>query len=265
MWLAAVVAFTEKRAVMKNILIFLLLSLMLSCSRHRRSSDAFPNLPTSDVEWITYEGILPTAHGEEVLIELHLMPGSPGLDSYYRMTETLYDPSHKYNIAMGSNFQGKYAVLLSAPGVHIVQITSRDMISSLMRDALLPDHHVDKDLYLKSTDDEQLILTDESFQESSSMYVLNRRSELFTVEGYLTVYPDTTEYFERNTRKKWSLARFGCYDEATNNYHSLAMEKHQGMYLKALSYSILRVDKNGNEYDALVFKDILLMDSAYVK
>jgi hypothetical protein len=43
------------------------------------------------------------------------------------------------------------------------------------------------------------------------------------------------------------------------------MEKHQGMYLKALSYSIRRVDKHGNEFAALVFKDILLMDSAYVK
>lgn len=82
-----------------------------------------------------------------------------------------------------------------------------------------------------------------------------------TVEGYFTVYKDTSEYYERNTQTKWPVARLAYYDEAVKKYRMLAKEKYEGIYLKALSYSVRHRDAFGKEVDALVFKKLLLMDS----
>ncbi|MEX2233922.1 MAG: hypothetical protein WD824_17280 [Cyclobacteriaceae bacterium] len=249
---------------MKNLL-FLALSVivMFSCSKSsRKISEPFPNLLTTDIEWITYEGILPSINGEEVLAELYLSPGAPSMDSYYELRETLIVPGDSPVFSMGGNSRGNYDVLFGSPGQNIIRITNRGLIGSIMRGKMFgPGDRVTRDLLLKSNGDHELVMVDKNFQQVNARYTLIRRSDLFTVEGYFTVYHDTTEYFERNTRKNWPVARFGDYDEAVNKYYSLAKEKHEGVYLKALSYSVSRIDKKGNEIDALVFKRILEMDS----
>ena len=75
------------------------------------------------------------------------------------------------------------------------------------------------------------------------------------------MYSDTTDFFEKNTRKKWSVAQLGEYDEAVNKYNYLAKEKFEGVYVKALSYTVLRKSKDGEDVKALVFKKILEIDS----
>ena len=61
--------------------------------------------------------------------------------------------------------------------------------------------------------------------------------------------------------KTWPVAPLGYYDEAVRRYGMLAKEKFEGVYVKALSYTVSHTDKNGKEWDALVFKKILEMDS----
>jgi hypothetical protein len=119
-----------------------------------------------------------------------------------------------------------------------------------------------ENLYLKSDSEHHLIFVDESLKEKSHKYLLTRRaSQLFTVEGYFTVYDDTTDFFERNTRKEWPVAQLAEYYEAVKKYDHLAKEKFEGVYLKALAYSVRHLTKEGKEIDALVFKKILEMDS----
>ena len=119
-----------------------------------------------------------------------------------------------------------------------------------------------EDLYLESRGDQELVLVDANFQRGNARYRLIRRSDLFTVEGYFTVYSDTTDYFERNTREKWPVAQLANYNEAVSQYHALAKESFEGIYLKALAYTVRQPDRNGKERDMLVFKKILQMGSA---
>ena len=104
-------------------------------------------------------------------------------------------------------------------------------------------------------------MLDEQFREVTPGYSLYRRSDLFTVEGYFTLYDSTAEYFERNTGKQWAVARFACYPDVVKKYGELASEKFEGVYLKALSYTVRQPGPSGDEIDALVFKRILRMDS----
>lgn len=80
---------------------------------------------------------------------------------------------------------------------------------------------------------------------------------MFTVEGYFTIADDTSDFYERNTGRKWAVSKLGFYDEAESSYKKMATEKYEGIYLKALGYAVSHVDNNGNETDALVFRKIL--------
>jgi hypothetical protein len=247
---------------MNKLLILLICLWLFSCSKSRNVSEPFPTPLTSDTDWISYEGILPTQNGRELLVELHLFPSSPGMDSYYKMSQTLFAEDRDNMVAMGGNYQGSYSVLRGSNGITVIQLNDRTLVGSIMRGQVFgPQFQVIEDLNLRSDGSYQLILIDNNFQDLNPRYTLKKRSELFTVEGYLTAYEDTVEYFERNTQKKWAVAQFGYYDEAVMKYHVLANEKHEGIYLKALSYTVRDKDAAGEEIDALVFKRILKMDS----
>jgi hypothetical protein len=212
---------------MKKILFVLSILGLFSCSKSsRKISEPFPNFPATDVDWVTYEGILPSENGKDILVELHLAPAAPGMDSYYRIEETLDSSSSlRTPFSMSSASRGTYSVLFGSPGHNIIQIKDRTLIGSIMRGReFSPANRVVRDLFLKTYGDHELVLVDENFQESDPRYTLFRRSDLFTVEGYFTVYNDTTDYFERNTLKKWGVARLGCFEEAMTKYHLLATE-----------------------------------------
>jgi hypothetical protein len=148
-------------------------------------------------------------------------------------------------------------------GDHILQLSNRSLIRSLMLGKEFSrGDRVTEDLFLKSNGDHELVFVNKDFVEANDRYKLIRRSDLFTVEGYFSVYDDTTDYFEKNTQKTWPVAQLACYDEAVKNYHAMAKVKFEGIYLKALSYTVKHRDANGKERDVLVFKRILQMSAA---
>lgn len=247
---------------MRKLLPYAIAVALLSCSRTRTAKEPFPDLLAPDHQWITYEGVLPSASGHDVLVELHLSPAAPGMDSYFKMTERL-GTSRNWPFAMSTSSQGTYSVLIGAQGHYIVKMANVATTGAFMLGRLpRPAERVTRDLLLKSNGDHELLMVDEDFRELAPRYRLLRRSDLFTVEGYFTVYPEGPEYFEKNTLKKWRVADFACYTEADSGYHALAKEKFEGVYLKALSYSIRQPEGSGNEGEMLVFKRILQMGTA---
>jgi hypothetical protein len=245
---------------MKTLLI-LLAGVVFACSRPQPVSQPYPNYLIKEEDWIVYEGTLPSSYGPNVHVELSIFPGAPGLDSRYRMMEYPDSDSLKeFNGWIGS--RGQYMVLSSTIG-QIIHITDRNFITGISKREDFPMPEIDKeDLYLKTDGEHRLIFVDEDFKEKSRQYVLIRRdSPLFTVEGYFSVYNDTTDFFEKNTGKQWSVAQLAKYDEAVKKYDSFAKEKFEGVYLKALAYTVRHFTKEGDEIDALVFKKILHMDS----
>jgi hypothetical protein len=245
---------------MKTLLIFLT-GAVFSCSKPQPASEPYPNYLIKDEDWIVYEGTLPSSYGPDLHVELSLFPGAPGLDSRYKMIEYPEAGSPaEYRGWTGS--AGKYIVLLS-PGGKIIHIPDRSYIRSISITGEFPRPEIGKEnLYLKNHGEYKLIFLDEHLEELSDNYVLTRRtSPLFTVEGYFSVYNDTTDFFERNTRKEWPVAELAEYDEAVKHHDYLSKEKFEGVYLKALAYTVRHLNREGEEIDALVFKKILHMDS----
>lgn len=247
---------------MKTLFLALSVLALISCSRSSRTSrESFPDYGTRDEDWISYEGVLPSKDGSQVLVTLQLMPGPPGMDSYFRLNETLGVPGER-NIPMGMiNSKGKYSVLLGPGGDHLIHITRRRLSGSLMIGRVYhSSDQIAEDLFLKG-DNDRLRLVNSNFEPINPEYTLFRRSDLFTVEGYVTVYNDTTaEFYERNTHKNWPVAPLARYDEAATKYRLRAKEKFEGIYVKALSYSVAQLNSDGEHVDALVFKKILSMD-----
>ena len=243
-------------------LIFLLAVAVFSCSGPQPDSEPYPNYLIEEEDWIVYEGTLPSSYGPDVHVELSLFPVTPGLDSRYNMIESYPNTVSPKEYGGWIRSVGRY-IVLSSPDGQIIHITDRNFIRSVsMRgDFPMPEFGTEN-LYLKSDGEHRLIFIDESLKEQSRKYLLTRRSSpLFTVEGYFSVYNDTTDFFEKNTRKQWSVAQLGEYDEAVKNYNYLAKEKFEGVYLKALAYAVRHPTREGEEIDALVFKKILQMDS----
>lgn len=220
---------------MKNFLIALAFTGLFSCSQSPEISDPFPVLLTPDNEWITYEGILPSEGGHDALVELKLRPGAPGYESHYKLNESVY----LKDAAMGVNSHGNYTVLYGGPDHTLIQIKDRTLINSVSRGRkIVWGDRVTQDLLLKSNGDYELVLLDKNMQEVIPSYKLTRRSDLFTVEGYITFANDTVDFFERNTRQPWAVSKLGKYHEADSIYKLLAKEKFEGIYLKALGYSV---------------------------
>lgn len=232
---------------------------LLSCSRHQKSPDSFPSFDIAEEDMIPYEGILPSADGLPAHTELYLRPGPPGMDGDYELHESM----NLVNVSVGASSRGKYTVLLAPAGGRIIQLKSCSLVQRPAREnEWLPAERAGRDLYLRGTDGNELALVDNNFQQIDARYALIRRSALFTAEGYITVYDDSTaEFYERNTRKKWPLAQYGCYTQAVRKYHSSAKEKFEGIYLKALSYTVSCRSDQGEPFDAVVFKKILDMDT----
>lgn len=159
---------------------------------------------------------------------------------------------------MGSLSKGVYTVLYGPKGQNILQLNGK-LLSSLSR-GKKPEYS-SVELFFKNKGDHELVLLDRDLSEASPGYSLVRRSNLFTVEGYITFVNDTSDFFERNTRQKWAVAKLGEYPEADSTYKLLAKEKFEGIYMKALGYSVHHIAEDGKEIEALVFKNILKMDS----
>jgi hypothetical protein len=94
---------------------------------------------------------------------------------------------------------------------------------------------------------------------------LYRRSNLFTAEGYVTADSTTSEFYERNTGEKWNLAKLVEYDSIKMTYQKLATEKNEGIYLKALAYSIEDSDSANSSHKSIVIKRILRMEKSSLK
>jgi hypothetical protein len=246
---------------MKNLFLIGLITLF-GCQSENKETEIFPLIYHSDNDVAIYEGVIPLESGEELTMELTLFPGSPGLDADYRLEE--WSNEHN-NYIMGRNSFNKYTTLVGAnPEEVIIKLHKCRINRMLIHGDETPgqlkkiqdSHRKSTDLYFKSKGDD-LILVDENFQAiDASKYSLVRRSKTFTVEGYITFVNDTSEFFEMNTRETWALGNRGMFAEARNRYLKLAKEKYEGIYVKALAYSVNHLSPSGKNIDALVFRKI---------
>jgi hypothetical protein len=243
--------------------------MLIACSAKENTEPVpWPVLHSPESEWITYEGEFPHGTGDTIHVEISLRPGAVGVDSYYKLSQQLSEPN---TYAMGSYSAGKYTTLYGSTDDDVViQLHNNTLLSSIVtgfkaekfkRD--LPTIFQKRELFLKSSTTDELVFLDEDLKPAGDYggYKLYKRSKLFTVEGYITFQNNTAEFFERNTRENWVVAKLASYPEAREKYGELAKEKFEGIYLKALAYSVNHKTTSGQEVEAIVFKKILKMAS----
>ena len=248
--------------------LFILLIVIVGCStKNTESEKPFQLKNVSDDEWVVYEGQLKNEKGVIEDVELSLTQASVSVDSYFR----LHISSNVNGHAIGTSFQGSYSVSYGLPnheqGITInckaEAITGRIIMNSRNEKVKVPDSETRDNLYFITDGSEKLILTSDDFKPlTGKLEALHKRSNLFTAEGYVTADSMTSEFFERNTMQSWSLAKLVAFDSIKVNYHKLATEKNEGIYLRALAYSIADDDSTNASGKAIVMKRILKIEKS---
>ncbi len=250
----------------KIVILFLLLT---ACSQAKKENGTpFSVFNVTEDEWGVYEGRITNKDGKVDNYELSLKQASVGVDSYFKLN--IFRNNYSL-VVYGLGNQGNYSVSYGLPN-HEQGLTINCHIESI-KDKVITKEDGKKinilgyegldNLYFKTEGTEKLILTNSSFRsEPNTDNVLHKRSNLFTAEGYVTADSVTSEFFERNTMEKWNLSKLMAYDSIKGMYQKLATESNEGVYLKALAYSILDSDSTGQSRKLLVIKSILKMEKS---
>lgn len=235
----------------------MLIFILPACTvNENRNQKPFPVLATSaDDEWATYEGKW-LKQGGIIRFELSLKSGSLGYDSYYKLTE--YFESDRS--ASGTPSHGLYSTYNRFAnkelGICLHDVGTYEN-GNYLRFKKNNDIDGQDEMYFVTRGNDELLPCNNTFTPltTDKRYTLHKRSNLFTVEGYFTMAEDSIEFFERNTREYWKITDLGEFNELTLAYHKLVKEKYEGIYLKALAYTVLDTTSKSGK-GALVIKRI---------
>jgi len=230
--------------------------LVVSCStqNQKEASISIP-LSSTESEWTIYEGKWKTKEGV-LRIELTLQTGAPGVDSRFELIEKMESVSR----GSGAMSRGNYTLLYGQQNNETV-IRLNNLPPSnqtpYFRQSKSWLFDANEEMYFVSRGSSELLPCDKDFKVYSSekTFALHKRSDPFTVEGYIT-FSDSVDFFERNTGEHWKVSDLGEYDTLQIMYGQMAKEKFEGVYLKALACSVLDTTSI-NENRSLVIKRIL--------
>ena len=219
--------------------IMLLAAIVVACKvENRKEIVAFPTEPALDDEWAVYEGRW-LAKEAIVRFELYLKSGTVGIDSYYRLHEKLDSDS----LSSGTTSRGLYYSYAGSPDMELrIKLPG---LGPYSKGTYLRYHGEDSDfpdeMYFITRGNGELIPCDNQFEPITTdwQYTLHRRSRTFTIEGYVTFEKDSTRFFERNTRERWIVTSLGEYDKLKLKYSQLAKDPNEGIYLRALAYTLV--------------------------
>lgn len=262
---------------MKKITILILL--FTACSKPQEQKQTpFPIVAVSGDFRVVFEGTILSDNGTELKAELSLIETSVGLESDFELNKTI----ETKQVATGGISKGKYAISYGLPKnekaltltdefshdqkTTIDKTLSQDEIEIRKKMEKYGQYLATSKVYFRTFGSDKLIQTNKNFEPlNNSKYILYHRSNLFTAEGYVTADSTTSEFYERNTGEKWNLAKLVEYDSIKKVYQQLATEKNEGIYLKALAYSIEDADSANTSHKSIVIKRILRLEKSSLK
>ena len=246
---------TSRKGVRNKLFLFIVFA--SSCTVHdEEKQQPFPVSTISvDDEWATYEGKWLT-QGGIIRFELSLKSGAFGYPSFYRLRELFVaDSSASGAISQGlySSYSGssdkEFRICLHGVSTYVKGNYLRYKKSGTVDN--------EDEMFFMTRGNDELLPCDDLFTPLTvdRRYTLHKRSNLFTVEGYFTLEQDSIEFFERNTSEYWDITDLGEFNELTDAYNKLAKEKYEGIYLKALAYTVRDIHSTTGK-NALVIKQI---------
>ncbi len=223
-------------------------------------------------EWMVYEGVVRSDAGNDIKIELSLLQGVVGAVSKYK-TQEEYIGVGKEKLLTTS--MGDYHILYGTGDDLLINIptnkgysfgwlgSSYGMGTAKIDSDLMEKAKISKLTFKTGRNSNELTMVDDHSMPMANddRYTLKKRSHLFTVEGFVTIEPQVTDFFEINTRENWPVSKAGSYGEVEEKYIELAAERHEGIYTKAVAYYIDDSDSTGREFKSLVIKRIVEMKS----
>jgi hypothetical protein len=236
----------------------LLLLVLFACSNKEKIEPPLsPVVEDEKPKKIFYEGTIKSKYGEGP-IELSLEEVETGLTSSFELKGDI-----KKDIVFG-RATGEYSTLSGAAGNEIIlQLKGRFFVMTHARKAkkgavTFGDELNEIELFFITEGGNKLVLVDEDFDRiaDDNRYTLYKRSRQFTAEGYITFEESRIEFFEYNTNERWNVAPLGVFDDVKKLYDSIATQKFEGVYVKALAYS---VQSDSSDQELFVIKRILEM------
>lgn len=230
--------------------------LLICCSCKTKPHQDFVIVTTGDEEWTHYEGQW-TMDAGVVIMRLALKTGAHGLEAQYKLSESVL----KENWASGTSSYSTYSTYFgggsnSSMGIvlHNLSKFSDNPFFRYRKSLDLPE-----EMFFITRGQNELLPCDPDFKPltTDKRYTLHRRSELFTVEGYVTFDDDSVDFYERNTSKRYNVADLAEFSKVEAGYKKWATTKHEGVYVKALAYTV--VDSTARRNSALVFKKVLML------
>ena len=257
---------------MKKLILFYFL--LVACTSARKEKQPFPVFTQAEAEWVVYEGKIITDSGALTGVELSLRQGAVGLESFFEMKKSTFHSDDFYSWHSQGNYKVSYGLEGNEQGLTIIEpvfefsakVVSSEKVEGETSEKLLVKAVKSQELlgtpelYFKTEGNEGLVQTNKHFEALDPRLVLYRRSELFTVEGYITFEDSGTDFFERNTMENWKVSRLGEIDSVKIKYIELATEPHEGIYLKALAYSVANTTTESRR--ALVIKRPLRIEKS---
>ena len=238
----------------KTMTLFFLI--LIACSLPKKEERVpFPVFSIADDEWVNYEGRWLTKGGI-LRLELSLRAGAYGIDSDYKLRESFESDS----VAHGSFSQGQYSAYLEGNSKQF-KICLHDLSEySYGNHWRYKRPNLEEEIFFTTRGNNELLPCDENYEPitTDKRYTLHKRSKLFTIEGYMSYESDSAIFFERNTRERWFLSDLGEFEKLKSTYKELAKEEFEGVYLKALAYSVSDTSPSKRE-TSLVVKRIFNM------
>jgi hypothetical protein len=246
-----------------------LLCILLGCTPNREKLKFYPE-PPSDSRWTSYEGKVPLDDHRSLIIELNLQASANPAEGRYQLYEYIDDGT---SLNAVSELDGGYSSF-EEEGKVVVQLHNSALGNNVKRSYYAKNEKGDtrfQEETLRAVDLSLLRINDETFSvlattfaqvsENPNDQLYKRTSAYFTIEGYFRHTGDSADFFEMNTEHRWAITKMGAYGSAIQQYHELAYEKFQPVYLKGIGFTIHRPDKNGATVEALVIKKLLQMSS----
>jgi hypothetical protein len=205
-----------------------------------KKHEPFPVLNLADPEWTSYEGSW-TTNDRRIYLELSLKTAITNNESSYH-TKERYNLEDKEAGAVSSwgNYSVYYGLPGNAIGIRLYNLARTPNEIYYWRTEGTNQKDYPDEMYFLTHGENELFPCDKDFNPitTDKRYTLHKRSNLFTVEGYVSFEEDRAEFFERNTMERWNVAELGEFNTIKKMYLDSAKEKYEGIYLKALAFSI---------------------------
>jgi hypothetical protein len=234
-------------------LLFLIV-IATSCNyENKKSNIEFSIKSIPEKNWETYEGKWLTQDGI-IRLELFLSTSSNNIDSYYKLHESFESEKS----ASSTTSKGKFTFYPLTNKEFGIRLHNLGMYSKGIHFRVKESKYMDisEEMFFITRGVNELIPTDENFKPITldKKYTLHKRLDYLTVEGYITFDNDTAQYYERNTMQYWKIAELGEFDDLKSTYKKMTKEKYEGLYLKALAYSV--TDNSSPTEKSLVIKRV---------